>query len=72
MQESESVLRLTPGNVTYILIFLSACFPSFNKFIYMSYRFIFGSLYPTYLSYKALKHKNENECVSREICNIVS
>lgn len=59
---SDLSLTLNLGNVAYILIVSSACLPSFAKYFYMSYRLIFGTLYPTYLSFKALKQKDDKEC----------
>lgn len=64
MSIDELTITLNLGNVAYLLIVLSACLPSLAKYFYMSYRLIFGTLYPTYLSFKALKQKNDNECVS--------
>lgn len=59
-----SSIKLNPGNVAYLLILLSACLPKLAKFFYMSYRLIIGCLYPTYLSYKALKNKDGQELVN--------
>lgn len=63
MSMSDLTLTLNLGNVAYFLIVFSAFLPSLAKYFYMSYRLIFGTLYPTYLSFKALKQKDDQECV---------
>ena len=64
---SESMSRcsdLVLANFAYLCVLCCSCLPSLSKYFYMSYRLVFGTLYPTYESYKALKHRDTQECVS--------
>jgi hypothetical protein len=56
--------NLTAANTALILLFGCACFHSCAKYFYFQYRLIFGTLYPAYSSYKAIKNKDIREYVS--------
>lgn len=57
-------IRISAGTVALVLLFISATFHSLAKYFYSYYRLIFGTLYPAYASYKAIKNKNIKEYVS--------
>lgn len=52
------------ANFAYLFVFGCACFNSLSKYFYMSYRLIFGTIYPAYKSFKALQSRDNQECVS--------
>jgi hypothetical protein len=57
-------LVLTPANIALLLLFASASLNFLAKYFYLYYRLLFGALYPSYSSYKAIKNKDLKEYVS--------
>lgn len=57
-------VQFTAGNVAVLLLFACACCHSAAAYLYSYYRLIFGTLYPSYASYKAIKNKDIKEYVS--------
>ena len=57
-------LNITAANVAIVLLFGSACFHSCAKYFYFHYRLVFGTLFPAYSSYKAVKNRDVREYVS--------
>ena len=57
-------VNITAANIALLLLFGSACFHSCAKYFYSVYRLIFGTLFPAYSSYKAVKNKDVKEYVS--------
>ena len=57
-------IQFTAGNVALLLLFFSACFHSLARYFYSYYKLLFGTLYPCFASFKAIKHKNVKEYVS--------
>lgn len=60
-------VQLSAGNVALLLLFFSACFHSLSRYFYSYYSLVFGTLYPSYASYKAIKNKDIKEYVSLHI-----
>ncbi|KAI1278087.1 Receptor expression-enhancing protein 4 [Halotydeus destructor] len=54
-------MHFTAGNVALMCLFACACCHSLATYFYSYYRLIFGTLYPSYASYKAIKSKNVKE-----------
>ncbi len=58
------VVNITAANTAVVLLFGSACFHSCAKYFYSQYRLVFGTLFPAYSSYKAVKNRDVREYVS--------
>ncbi len=56
--------NITAANTALLLLFACACSHSCAKYFYFLYRLLFGTLYPAYSSYKAIKNKDIKEYVS--------
>lgn len=59
-------MRLTLGNMGFIAVALAVVMPRPFTYIlvYPIFRLVFGTLYPAYASYKAVRTKNVKEYVS--------
>ena len=57
-------VQFSAGNIALLLLFFSACFHSLAKYFYSYYKLLFGTLYPCFASFKAIKNKNVKEYVS--------
>lgn len=56
-------VKVTPANLTFVLLFACATCPFMAPYFYGLFRLLFGTLYPAYSSYKAVKTKNVKEYV---------
>lgn len=59
-------VRVTLGNVGILTVSLVTLLPRFFAYaiVYPIFRLVFGTLYPAYASYKAVRTKNVKEYVS--------
>ncbi|XP_018008096.1 mucin-5AC [Hyalella azteca] len=56
-------LRLTLTNMTCVVVVAALALPNFATLFYTVFRLVFGTLFPAYYSYKAVKTKNVKEYV---------
>jgi len=64
-------VKMTLNNVGLLIVFLTIVLPrSFiYRLVYPIFRLVFGTLYPAYASYKAVRTKNVKEYVSADATN---
>ena len=62
-------IRLTLGNMGFVTVVMAVFMPRAFTYIlvYPIFRLVFGTLYPAYASYKAVRTKNVKEYVSNNL-----
>ncbi|RWS29303.1 receptor expression-enhancing protein 4-like protein [Leptotrombidium deliense] len=61
MCNNNVTICLSPTNIALFLLFCCSCCHYLNNYFYYCYRLAFGTLYPSYSSYKAIKNKDVRE-----------
>lgn len=61
-------IKMTLNNIGLLMVFLAIVLPRslIYRLVYPIFRLVFGTLYPAYASYKAVRTKNVKEYVSED------